>query len=392
MKNKNLLILCPSFPDKSNQFYWWIFVKEYINSIKEFFNKIYVISPIPSIYLIKTNKEKICKNYTYDNVEVFFPKHFHLPIKYFRERLWDNQFKVVDDLVQKSNLQFDVIHAHFTWPSWYIWVKLKKKYWKKIIVTWHWYDVYDLPFRNDYWKEIIINILKKSDIITTVSKSNADKLNLLWFNDINVIPNWYNDKIFKFIDNKINLKKELNISLDKKILLNVWNLVTVKNQKTLILACKELLKIRDDFICYIIWGWFLKNELQSLINKNNLQDYVKLLWQKKSEEVAKYMNTADLFVFPSLSESFWIVQIEAMACWIPIVTTINWGSEEIIISEDYWFLIKEKNNPKLLSWKINEWLKKKWDKEKIVNYAKNNFSYEKFLNTYIKLYENNTFT
>lgn len=386
MKHKNLLILCPSFPDNNNKFYWWIFVKEYINSIKKYFNKVIVISPVPFWFFL-TNKETNCKNYYYDNVEVFFPRFFHLPIKYFRDKIWDNQYVVIDKLIKNRNIKFDIIHSHFIWPSWYVWVKLKVKYNKPLIVTWHWYDVYNLPFKNNFWKLKIQFVLKNADAIITVSKSNVKYLDKLWFWDnLTIIWNWNDKKKFFYIEDKIFLKKELWISNDKKIILTVWNLIEIKNHKTLILACWELLKNMDNFICYIIWDWVLKKKLQSLIDKSNLQSHVKLLWRKKHEEIVNYMNVSYVFVLPSISESFWVVQIEAMWCWIPVIGTINWGSEEIIINKDLGYLLKDNQDIVWMSNLINQSLNKEWDKEKIINYAINNFSSDKVSKKYLELY------
>jgi len=389
--NNNLLIITSAFPNNLHE-YEWIFIKEQLKFIKKEFDNIYVIRPQYYInskldffnLLPSTWKEKpIRQDYVIDNIYVFFPK---ISILWFIKNFQIKEF------IEKKKIKFDVIHSHFIYPSWEIGNYLKKIYNKPHIITWHWFDVYNLPFRNIFWKYKIKKILKQADVITTVSKSNANKLGLLWFDNIKIIPNWFDEKNFCYIENKNRLKKELNIPLNKKILLTVWNLISIKNQKTLILACKELLKKRKDFICYIIWNWPLKNELQKLINENNLQDYVKLLWQKKTEKVARYMNAADLFVFPSLSESFWVVQIESMACGTPIVATINWWSEEIVTSEDYGVLMKEKNNTVLLANKINKWLEKQWNKKKIINYVKNNFSYKKILSSYIDLYENINYT
>jgi len=79
-------------------------------------------------------------------------------------------------------------------------------------------------------------------------------------------------------------------------------------------------------------------------------------------------DATNLFVLPSLSLSVGVVQIEAMACGVPVVATRNGGSEEIILSEDY-RLLCEPGNPEDLAEKILIDLEKEWDREKIRKYA-----------------------
>jgi len=388
-KKRNLLVLTPCYPDSQWLVIWDPFVKTKVDLISENFDKVYIFSPRPYwlefLAYFFDIKPKL-KNYKYKNIEIFYPNFFHLPIKYFREKIWSNQFKVVDDLIQKLNLKFDIIHSHFIWPSGYVWKKIKEKYGNKLIITGHWYDVYELPFRNSYWNNRIKDILRKADFITTVSKTNRSKLKKLWFSNIKIIPNWYNEDDFFYIENKKQLRLELNIKDNKKILLSVWNLVKQKNHKLLILACKELLKVRNDFICYIIWEWVLKKDLEKLINKNNLQNYVKLLWRKNHKDIAKYINISDLFILPSISESFWVVQVEAMACGVPVIATVNWWSEEIIKDNNLGFLLENNNDYKWLSDLINKWLEKKWEKDLIINYVKNNFSKKIIEKKYLEIY------
>lgn len=96
------------------------------------------------------------------------------------------------------------------------------------------------------------------------------------------------------------------------------------------------------------------------------------------------MNACDVFVLPSLAESFGIVQIEAMACGKPVVATYNTGSEEIITSEELGLLV-EPANPKELGEKILIALDKEWDDERIRKYAEQ-FSWEKIAREIVKVY------
>lgn len=385
MKNKNLLILCPSFPDSNNILYWWIFVKEYVKNIHKHFDNIYVFSSVPFLFWF-TKKEKLCRDYSYDNIKVFYPRFFHLPIKYFREKIWDNQFRVTNKFIIKESIKFNMIHSHFIWPSWYVWMKLKEKYNKKLIITGHWYDVYDLPFENDYWSNKIKIILSKADEIITVSKSNLVKLNKLWFENIKIISNWYNSKNFYYIKDKFRIKSNLNINHEKKIILTVWNLVWVKNQKALILACNELVKNREDFICYIIWDWVLKKDLQNLIDKNNLDGYVKLLWRKWHKDISMYMNISDVFVLPSFSEWNPTVVFEALACWLPVIWSNSaWGLPEIINTLSYWLILENPNNYIDLKVLLEKSFLIKYNKEKIINYSWQ-FDWDIIWKKYLKIY------
>jgi len=47
-------------------------------------------------------------------------------------------------------------------------------------------------------------------------------------------------------------------------------------------------------------------------------------------ELVKFYNNASVFVFPSLDEGMALVQLEAMACGLPVITTTNAGADAVI--------------------------------------------------------------
>ena len=56
-------------------------------------------------------------------------------------------------------------------------------------------------------------------------------------------------------------------------------------------------------------------------------------------QVIKYIKQADLFVFPTISESFLTIVIEVIACEIPVVTT-DIGAASNICEKESGFIIE----------------------------------------------------
>lgn len=109
---------------------------------------------------------------------------------------------------------------------------------------------------------------------------------------------------------------------------------------------------------------FLNEKIASL----NLQNHVKLLNWISDITNAEFLNGCDVFVFPSLHESFGIVLIEALACGKPCVATINGGSEGILTSDKLGVLIPPAN-AKALADAITYVLEGEWDQTFIANVA-----------------------
>jgi len=308
------------------------------------------------------------------NISVIPVPLWYLPTDKGYKSLGEKHFKAVDKIIQKRNIQFDLIHAHFTWSAGYAGSKLKDKYQVPFILTAHGYDIYSLPFKNNWWKRQISAICNSADKIITVSKSNLKCIERLKVSiPINIIPNGYNSDLF-YPKNKISCRKKLGIPLNKKVLLTVGRLSKIKGHKYLVQAMQIIKESYNNTLCIIVGEGPLRNTLQKQINRQDSTSNIMLVGNKPHKEINDWMNACDLFVLPSITESFGVVQIEAMACGKPIVATKNGGSEEIITSKDYGLLCNVAD-PHDLSKKILVALDKNWNSEKTVSYAKN-FTWE----------------
>jgi len=227
-------------------------------------------------------------------------------------------------------------------------------------------------------------VLNTADHVITVSQSNLECIKKMDVSTpVTVIPNGFRSDLFHPRDTS-ECRKVLNLPQDKKIILTVGNLEPVKGQKYLVDAIQNLIWERKDIQCIIIGTGRLQTALKRQIHSLGLNDYIMLAGRKSHDEIPLWMNACDLFVLPSLSESFGVVQIEAMACGKPVVATRNGGSEEIVISEDYG-LLTGVADPNPLAEKIQVALDRDWDREKILRYAEQ-FKWENIAKEIIEVY------
>ena len=172
--------------------------------------------------------------------------------------------------------------------------------------------------------------------------------------------------------------------LNKKIILNVANLVPIKGHRYLIEAMKNIIKVRDDAMLIIVGDGPLKKELENQIKKLGLDEYIKLVGAKPHDKIPVWMNAADLFVLPSLSEGNPTVMFEALGVGLSFVGTAVGGVPEIITSEDYGLLCPPAD-PECLAKKILIALEKDWDREKIRKYAEQ-FTWEEIARKTFEVY------
>ena len=393
LKNKNILVIT----DRYNNF-----VKDPVNVVSSYFDQVFVLvrhNPItelsnflPLNYLKPFRKKTLVDlSGKPENTTVILTSLWYAPTDSQYKRLGDKHFKAVNAAIKKNNIEFDLIHSHFTWSMGYVGARLKEKYGVPFVVTAHGYDIYDLPFRDEEWKEKIEYVLNSADYIITVSNNNLkciEKLNVE--TPVRVVPNGFKNDLFYPGDSN-ECKKTLNLDFGKKIILTVGNLVEIKGHKYLIEAMEKVVRHRTDVLCIIVGSGGLKYKLERQIRKAGLGDYVKLVGGRLHDDIPIWMNACDLFVLPSLNEGNPTVMFECLGCGTPFVGTNVGGIPEIITSEDYGLLCEPANSEELAK-NILLALDKEWDVMRIKAHSAK-FTWDAIsketLNIYFKLYSVN---
>ena len=390
--NKNLLVAAPRYPLREGETYN-IFVKSQVDFLKNYFSRVVVIATPPYIPKViskflspRRQREAHMSDYSYENVQVYYTRNLILPFESYKKLWGDLAFKKSLNILKKANFKPDIIHGHFTWPSGYVAIQLSKKLSIPVVLTVHGYDVYDLPFRGNFWFNKTKYILLSSDHIITVSKRNMEILTnkiKIPSTKISVLPNGYDQNLF-YPMNKQESSKRLGLPSDKKIILTVGNLLPIKGHKYLLLSFSKVIKKEKNVFLIIVGNGPEKDNFKKLIMKLNIEKNVLLVGAKPHNEIPLWMNAADIFVLPSLNEGNPTVMFEALGVGLPFVGTTVGGVPEIINSEDYGLLCPPAD-PDCLAEKILIALEKNWDREKIREYG-GQFTWENIAKQILDIY------
>lgn len=117
---------------------------------------------------------------------------------------------------------------------------------------------------------------------------------------------------------------------NRPVVLWVGRLATVKGLEYLIGAFEHVIKEIDARLILVGEG-SLENALRELIRRKGLQEKVRFAGFQSNPY--RYMARSSVFAFPSLSEGFGMVLVEAMACGLPVVAAdCLAGPSEILLN------------------------------------------------------------
>lgn len=235
----------------------------------------------------------------------------------------------------------NVIHEQTISPINIISILIKKLLGVPYIVWGQGFDVY----MNWPCKKLITKfVLKHSEIIIALSDDMKNRLlESHKRTNIIIIPNGIDMCKFARHQEKNKIKNTLDIVHDKKIILFVGTLKKVKGVEYLIEAIKYTVQDYPNLLLLIVGDGDNMNSLKSLVERYELSDFVSFKGGVQNEEIPYFMALADIFVLPSLSESFGIVLLEAMASGIPIVASNVGGIPSLIENGENGFLVEPKS-------------------------------------------------
>lgn len=261
-------------------------------------------------------------------------------------------------LYKPLNCEIDIAHAHYNMPySDYSALRYSKRKKVPFVVTYH-ADAQDSGgnfVRNlaqkIYNRSLLKNVLNGADVIIATSNSYIDESKFLgdYRDKIEVIPNGINLEEFNIKHGKAECRNKLDLPCDKKIILFFGNIVAYKGPHILL---KAFLKVKSQFkdVKLVFAGrGEMQEELKKLAADLGVKDDIIFTGYVDEKLKPFYYRSADIFCLPSITmaEAFGIVNLEAMACGVPVISSKLGGIPDVVIDKKTGLLVKPEDEEAL---------------------------------------------
>lgn len=245
--------------------------------------------------------------------------------------------------------KYDVIHAHYIFPSGLLALLYKKIWKKKLVVTSHGGDIDKMAKKNKFTSWGTRKVLSEANHIIAVGYRLYDDI-IKDFdvdeNNLSLISMGVDRDVFKPLYNKVTLRKKLRINENEKVLLFVGNFIKDKGVYELFQAFKKLKERDSDITLHIIGRLTDKELFDELANQAGGTAPILYHGPLKQNEIAEWMNVAEALILPSYIEGFGLVALEAMACETPVVGT-KVGGLEYLLADDSGVLVEPRDEDSL---------------------------------------------
>lgn len=242
--------------------------------------------------------------------------------------------------------KYDMIHAHYVFPSGLFALLFKNIYKVPFVVTAHGGDIDRMARKSSFFLQQTKKIMNEAKQVIAVGeklKSDIIKDFEIPEEKVCIINMGVNRAVFKPMP-KQEAKKRLQLSEEYFHFLFVGNKIKAKGLLELVQAFKRLKQTDNQVMLHLIGADkspSFTQQLKTMIQEEKIKD-VFFYPSMTQKEVATWMSAADTFVLPSHMEGFGLVAVEAMSCHAPVVAS-DVGGLSYLLNDGAGVLTEPKN-------------------------------------------------
>ncbi|MFO7635691.1 MAG: glycosyltransferase [Clostridia bacterium] len=246
-----------------------------------------------------------------------------------------------------SEIPLEIIHAHTPFSSGVFARQIAKEKRIPLVATFHsqyYYDFKDKLLSDIITQQVMDGIVyyyEKADAVWTVNKRTVKTLKDYGFRgDVDVVRNGTDMEMpADYEARRSQMDKRYKLSPDDFVLLYTGQLIWHKNLRLIAESLLEIKKNKTPFRMFFVGAGEIEMDLKNLVFELGLRKEVIFTGQIMDRDLLKSMYArADLFLFPSLYDTFGQVVREAAALRCPSVLIEGCNAAEDIIDSQNGFL------------------------------------------------------
>jgi glycosyltransferase involved in cell wall biosynthesis len=321
LHNKQILVITNMYPSEKHQSFG-VFIKNQVNSLKQRGFQV----DLAAITNPNSGKMNVITKYAVWILRTVF-------------------------LLLAKGRTYQIVHAHYTFPSGYLALLFKRFFHTRMIVTAHGGDIDKMAKKSARLFQLTNKVLQEADHVIAVGEELRQRIISDFSIDpqkVSLINMGVNREIFN-PQPKNDIREQLRISKDQKLILFVGNLLEQKGLLELMDAF-EIIQQWDRKMTLTLIGAekdvVFKKKLEQIVQERKQQGSVHFIGAMEQREIARWMAAADCLVLPSHMEGFGLVALEAMACGTPVVGT-NVGGLKYLLGNEAGIITPMKNSKEL---------------------------------------------
>lgn len=250
-------------------------------------------------------------------------------------------------LMRSYQFKPDLLHAHVALPAGLAGAAIKRLFGIPLVITEH-TGPFSMLMRDRFAAWATRQAIQSANRVIAVSRALRDQI---WaypqlHRHIDIIPNVVDTSAFQIADRGLGIAESVRDPKSKRLLFIGEMNTPIKGVDYLLGAMSLLRKRGIDCHLTLVGQGRNRREYETTARRLSVADLCQFVGVVPHSEIARLMSESDVFVLPSLAETFGVVLVEAMSAGVPVVATHCGGPDEIV-TPDVGVLVETANSAAL---------------------------------------------